>query len=289
MSRHEQRERTPPASCLDHALTGLELKLATDEIELRDLCLLQGRIRRREIRARVDHLVVQPQTIEVVPDVVVMMHVLASGARVVRSLPQPPRTTRTRERAVDGFEQFEEIALDIDEARHVGLTEIELGIPHPPVEGRPLLEYQGRDRRARTRGQFKAVPQHESDGGALDEHLDSRERPAVDGGGSIGRDPSGGRRSRRGETFLSGHVSAPAVAGGEGTLSGLSKLPAVGPLLLPSPAICAQPRPWDFRKSCKKRVVCPFQVTDSANEFPTGGHAQPRHTVPQKHELAPVQ
>ena len=62
-----------PASDVEKTLTGLEAKLAADQIELGLLRRIERISRRAEIGARVNHSLIEPQLIEVVADIVVVM------------------------------------------------------------------------------------------------------------------------------------------------------------------------------------------------------------------------
>jgi hypothetical protein len=79
---------------LDDAIPGSEVDLAADVLHLRQLRLLEARLRGGEVGAGVDHLLVEPQAIEVVADVVVVVDVVASAAAGVGPVPPatPPRS-----------------------------------------------------------------------------------------------------------------------------------------------------------------------------------------------------
>ena len=59
----------------------LQPQLAADVIHLRDLRLVERRVGRREVRAGVGHRLAEPQRVELVADVVVVMDVLARAGR----------------------------------------------------------------------------------------------------------------------------------------------------------------------------------------------------------------
>src|SRR5262249_62184433 len=66
---------TPAAPGLDHALAGAQAQLARHVLHLRDLRFLERGGGRREVGAGVDHLPIEPQPVEVVAEVVVMVDV----------------------------------------------------------------------------------------------------------------------------------------------------------------------------------------------------------------------
>src|SRR3954469_24002026 len=65
-------EGAPSAADVEQPLTGAESKLATDEIELGALRVVQRVAGAMEVRARVHHALVEPELVEVVSDVVVV-------------------------------------------------------------------------------------------------------------------------------------------------------------------------------------------------------------------------
>ena len=85
--RHEQREAAPAAAGLDDALAGLQLQLAADVMHLRLLRLLDRHRGIREVRAGVlQRLAVEPQLVEVVAEVVVVVNVALRVRQVGREL-----------------------------------------------------------------------------------------------------------------------------------------------------------------------------------------------------------
>jgi hypothetical protein len=150
-------ERAPAASDVEESLARMEAQLPADEIELGLLRLVERHRGRREVGARVHHSVIEPQPVEVVADVVVILNRCAIALRLVR----PPRRCdlalgatmshvgrgpvvlgkgeklahhgREDERrpklAVDGVgdrDRCREFALDVDVARQVRLDDRQL-------------------------------------------------------------------------------------------------------------------------------------------------------------------
>ena len=190
-----------PHPGFDHALARpAAASFRQTQIHLRDLRLLERGVRRREIRAGVDHLAIQPEPVELVAEVVVVMDVLARGAHVVRALPQPPGPRRRASRARDRsrFEQRDQIAADLDGAEHVGFAEIEIGIPHPAEQRAAVLEDDGRHRR-RPAVDGSSNPSQSTNriGADATRALDPRERPAIQRGGGGRRDLTGKGRNRK--------------------------------------------------------------------------------------------
>src|SRR5215831_14720230 len=76
MARHVHRQHPPATSGLDHALAGPEAKLAAHVVHLRDLRLIERGGRLGVVRTGVRHGRAEPQLVERVADVVVVMDVV---------------------------------------------------------------------------------------------------------------------------------------------------------------------------------------------------------------------
>src|SRR5207245_2078730 len=74
---HVQGQCAPPAPRLHDRLARAQADLAADVLELGHLRFLEPRLRAGEVRAGVHELLVQPEAVEVVADVVVVVDVLA--------------------------------------------------------------------------------------------------------------------------------------------------------------------------------------------------------------------
>jgi hypothetical protein len=112
VARHVQRQRAPSASRFDHGLARRETQFPADEIELGDLRFLERGIGAREIRARVDHVAVEPARVEVVAEVVVAADrrpraIACAFEQALRGVPlrRPPVTRH----GVDAFQERFEI------------------------------------------------------------------------------------------------------------------------------------------------------------------------------------
>ena len=78
----------------------MQLQLATDVVEFGQLCLLERRFRLGKVSARILHAIVEPQTVEVVADIVMMMDALARRCDRVRPAATDKAQNAT-EQAVD--------------------------------------------------------------------------------------------------------------------------------------------------------------------------------------------
>ena len=75
LARHVDGERAPAAPCLDHALPGPQLELPAHMVHLGLLRFLEGGVLARVVGAGVHHFLVEPEPIEVVADIVVVVDV----------------------------------------------------------------------------------------------------------------------------------------------------------------------------------------------------------------------
>ena len=130
-ARHMERQRPPAASRLDHGLARLQPELPADQVELGALRLLERDVGMLEIRAGVDHLVVEPRPVEVVAEVVVVVDVPARTGLVVGhrqrrrdALDRRRQQAQSRHRLDDALEA----AADVEAAGHVGLAEIQMRV-----------------------------------------------------------------------------------------------------------------------------------------------------------------
>ena len=121
-ARHVQGQGAPPAAGLDDPLTRPEHQLAADVVHLGPLRLLQRGLGRVVVRAGVDHLLVEPQPVEVVAQVVVVLDMPPRSARGVGArLGQSAQgaalgrdRVRAIRRSITAREHVDEIALDLD-------------------------------------------------------------------------------------------------------------------------------------------------------------------------------
>src|SRR5580698_848035 len=74
-------ERAPAAANIEHRLAGLEAQLAADHVEFLDLRLFEIVAPVMKISAAIDHLLVEPELIEGVGDIVMMGDVFLVLAR----------------------------------------------------------------------------------------------------------------------------------------------------------------------------------------------------------------
>ena len=172
--RHVERQRTPAAARLEHALARPQPQLAADVIELRALRLLEREARILEVRAGVDEVCVEPARVEIVAEVVVVVDVVARAvlrvampARAERVQQVARRARRALRRAEYGFDRLREIALDLELAVGIGLAEAEARIAQQAPERAPSAQVHARDR-ALLGADLRTVPEDEGDGWTSD-------------------------------------------------------------------------------------------------------------------------
>ena len=127
--RRAHHERAPAAADVEQALAGLQLDLGEDVVDLLDLRGGEIFVAVLEVRARVDHVLVEPQLVELVRDIVVVLDgLLVRRLRVIEVASHARELARarhgaSRERVAD-VDDVRQLAFDVDLALHVRLAEI---------------------------------------------------------------------------------------------------------------------------------------------------------------------
>lgn len=166
--RGAQHERAPAAADVEQPLAGLELDLRQDMVDLLDLRGREIFIAVLEVRARVHHVLVEPQLVELVRHVVVVLDRLLVGAlRVIEVAPHARELARAGDRAarerVADVDDVRQPALDVDLALHVRLAEVVEARLEQQRQRRCAVDLQRDLRRAeRAEIELLAVPQHEA-------------------------------------------------------------------------------------------------------------------------------
>lgn len=166
--RGAQHERAPAAADVEQALAGLKPDLGEDVVDLLDLRGGEILVAVLEVRARVHHVLVEPQLVELVRDVVVILDCLLVGAlRVIEVALHARQLARARHRAarerVADVDDVRQLALDVDLALHVRLAEIVEARFEQERQRRRAVDLQRHLRRAEgAEIELIAVPQHEA-------------------------------------------------------------------------------------------------------------------------------
>ena len=100
-------EAAPAAADLQHVIGGLESQLPAERVVLFDLRVAQRLAGRGEARARVGHRLVEPEAVEIVPEIVVLGDVAAAGREAVGA--------EEMQRAIVEFEQVQREGLRVVE------------------------------------------------------------------------------------------------------------------------------------------------------------------------------
>src|SRR5262249_31764955 len=143
----------------DHAFARLESELAAHEIHLGRLRLFEREIRLSKIGAGVDHFLIEPEFVEMISEIVMMMNVVPGAAEIVGIGPGPGVSFLPfeRKRPIDFFEGFYQVAVDFQTIEHVGFAEVEVRSPQKSEKGRAVLDADSRNRWPP--GGFESVPQ----------------------------------------------------------------------------------------------------------------------------------
>lgn len=141
-------------------------------VELRHLGLSQRRIGCFEVRAGVDHLLVQPQFVELVAEVVVVMHVVLRAVKRVSLQGREPRpqllplvAARRPFGVGPGYFVYEllEISMDLDQSAAVVFAEAHRRRAQQFEQHRPIADLHLRDRRLVRATELLAVPELHGD------------------------------------------------------------------------------------------------------------------------------
>ena len=170
VARHVQRQRAPAAARLHHPLAGPEAHLAAHVVHLRLLGLLQRRLAVLVVGAGVDHALVEPEPVEVVAQVVVVVDVLAGAAEGVLAGAGEAAEDRLLERraglavhgAIGPVEHVDQIALDLDASCAVAVPEAELRRADDGPQRAPVPDDDPPRRLLPGRPQVLPVPQREA-------------------------------------------------------------------------------------------------------------------------------
>jgi hypothetical protein len=167
----------------------LQLQLAAHVVHLGDLCLLQRRGEVRIVGAGVGHGVAQPQRIEVIAQIVVLVNVVARAGQGVGTWPMQPTghfvcngmgIADAAQAPIDGGDESDEIALDFDPTRAVSIAEAYLRIAQQTPKGisvRNTNSFGGRDC-ART-DVLTGPSQFELDGRIAEPGQEAAQQPAL--------------------------------------------------------------------------------------------------------------
>jgi hypothetical protein len=163
LERHVAGESAPPAARLQHAVAGPELQLAADVVVLRTLRLVEAQARGLEVGAGVDHALVEPEPVEFVAQVVVVLRAAARLLQVAGSHAPAARLSRAVLPALeDRLEPPHEASPDLHVARAVRVAEEARGIEGETQQRARAPHGDGRARRLRGEGVGGPVPQLES-------------------------------------------------------------------------------------------------------------------------------
>jgi hypothetical protein len=183
-----ERERAPSAARFHDGFAGPEPELPAHMFQLGLLRLLERGRRGGEVRAGIDHTGVQPEPVELVSDVVMMVNVLAGPAEADRaetagqpSLEGISHRARLGRREVDRLQKGHQVALDVDGALRVALPKLKVGMSKQPQQCRACLDPHVRNRRCRACGECLTVPQHPTDRACPELLEKSADDPPVDG------------------------------------------------------------------------------------------------------------
>ena len=169
---HVQRQSAPAAARFEHRFAGRKAQLAAHIVELGLLRLLQPQRGVGEIGAGVHHLAIEPELVEIVADIVMMVDIaprllLGVAQRTIERRQQllPDLSPLgSRQRAIDRLEAFDQVTLHLDAFGGVHFAEPEFGVGDELQQCAAVANQNPRDRRLSRARYFLSIPQHEIQG-----------------------------------------------------------------------------------------------------------------------------
>ncbi len=190
--RHVQRQGAPPAAGFDDPLIGAQPELAAHVVQLGPLGVLQRHLRRRVVGARVDHVAVEPEAVEIVAKIIVMVQARPGSVHRVRRPPLPQRSIAgglLLHGPEHGFDRAGEVAIDGHPAGPEPVSKADVSVPEQAPQRASVGEADGRDRLGVQSIARRPVPQREPHRGVAQRGLHRAKDPAVVWGGGA---PAGG-------------------------------------------------------------------------------------------------
>ena len=147
--------------------------------ELGNLCLLQGHIRALKIRAGIDHVLIEPEPIEVIAEIVVMMDVLFGSFLIIGpgpcvgrpQLQQPLHSIRADlgEAAVNLGQKLHQVAAHLYRPLTISISKSNIWRAQQGVKRRTGFYREGGERRLGADLNGVTIPQTHDDPGSADE------------------------------------------------------------------------------------------------------------------------
>ncbi len=169
VDRHVPSQRPPAAASLHHPVTGLEAEFAADVIELRLLGLLDGEVGLRIVRAGVLHLAIEPQAIEFIAQIVMVVDVRLRARQGIEARTPGHQPVRAREQHAVGeahgparvqlAQHLHQIAVDAQATGAVLVAEGNILHRQQAVQRRPGADGDGADGLGGGHAYLRAVPQ----------------------------------------------------------------------------------------------------------------------------------
>src|SRR5271165_1685009 len=169
---HIECQRAPAAACFDYPLSGPQAKLAANVFHFGFLGLLEGGRGRLKVSAGVHQFGIEPQFVEIVPQIVVAMDVVARASQSIRL--QPIHGMRaepgipalgcpaTRPGVKNCLYSARQVADDFDAPLGIGFSEGDFGIKHQRRNCAAIENHNGSDGGDAWRAHLLAIFDHES-------------------------------------------------------------------------------------------------------------------------------
>ena len=133
------------------------------------------------------HLVVEPEPVEGIADIVVMMNVLARALQgIAPGTPFPGKKPQSRRperhihgRRVERCEKPDEVPLHLDVPARIIVSEVQVGIPQHAEKRTAAPDNEGGDGRPGTAQDLGAVPEHDAERGIAELAQELQQQPAL--------------------------------------------------------------------------------------------------------------
>jgi len=185
-----ESQRSPAATGLDHLFSWLEAQLPAYIVKLCGLGFFESRRGRRKVRARINELGIQPEPVEVVPEIIVRVNVVPGAFECVRLPERNPSRQRSRapsrasvriaDRCINCFEKSGQITRNSDPAIGERVAESDLGSNQEFCEGPQIADSHREATRDTGRRKPFSISQHQPHGGRANDPEYERQEPLLD-------------------------------------------------------------------------------------------------------------
>lgn len=157
-----------PQPGLDHRFARLQAQFPAYVIHLGELRLFESGVLVRKVCAGIEHPLIQPEFVEFVANVVMVMDVAARTAQGVSSCDRgqqrvDPVLAGQRPDTIDGLETIQQVTLHFDTLGGIQLAEVQFRVRDQPEQRTAVANQDARHRIAARARYCLPIPQHNID------------------------------------------------------------------------------------------------------------------------------